>query len=322
MTPFLRHICSFPIIDREKGMVADVINPGVIVLASLRTTERVQFPYRFDIEDNIGEAIHIHYKDNIRIDLTTAEFTKLAEAMGDIIDAIVDVEGFSSRDFDPVALVGLSGSLPHLEKIEYVSMPLADIQVDTFDPDGNPILAGLPQSRVVKALNGITAENDAHTVQLNHIRFGDTERMTNQERVLFNLERVKRYGYPAGGDYITIDSRNRICDGQHRAACLYYLFGNIEVMVRRIYFGKTKEEMSRDWQRESEYELYIKEKEERMRQEAESRNRSWRQRLWNLISRYGWATWNKTEYDRHEYVERLTHIEEKLERLEQKLDSR
>lgn len=39
-------------------------NPGVLSLASL---EAVGADYRFEIEDNIGEAIHIHYKD-IRLD--------------------------------------------------------------------------------------------------------------------------------------------------------------------------------------------------------------------------------------------------------------
>lgn len=49
-----------------------MINPGVISLASLQDFKNLCFPYRFEIEDNIGEAIHIHFKD-IRLDLTTAE---------------------------------------------------------------------------------------------------------------------------------------------------------------------------------------------------------------------------------------------------------
>ena len=125
---------------------------------------------------------------------------------------------------------------------------------------------------------------------------------------------------------------------------MYYLFGNVEVMVRRLLYGNTKEEIFQDWQRESEaeYELYLKEQEEREeREERERREQEERERqekeeqeqeerrkhplkrkIWNIISRFGWATWNKTEYDRHEYVERLTHIEEKLENLDKKLDGR
>jgi hypothetical protein len=53
-------------------------NPGVIIL----TKEQLRgtfMHHRLDIEDNIGEGIHIHYK-NFRLDLTTKDFLKLAEA--------------------------------------------------------------------------------------------------------------------------------------------------------------------------------------------------------------------------------------------------
>ncbi len=242
-----------------------MINPGVITLASLNATERVCFPYRFEIEDNIGEAIHIHYKD-IRLDLTTKEFETLALSMAEIIDRIVDVEGFACKDFDPVVLVGISGGLPKLKKIEYRDLFLEDIQVDTYDEDGNPIYAGLEYSRVVKALNGICRENDDHLVQLNHYKNGSVERMTNQERVLFNLERIRKYGYPVGNEYIGVDAQNRIWDGQHRAACLYYLYGNIKVRVRQLFYDDTDEYLRniKSRQDDYEYELYIQEKQDEM----------------------------------------------------------
>ena len=53
-------------------------NPGVIIL----TKEQLRgtfMHHRLDIADNIGEGIHIHYK-NFRLDLTTKDFLKLAEA--------------------------------------------------------------------------------------------------------------------------------------------------------------------------------------------------------------------------------------------------
>lgn len=53
-------------------------NPGVIIL----TKEQLRgtfMHHRLDIEDNIGEGIHIHYK-NFRLDLTIKDFLKLAEA--------------------------------------------------------------------------------------------------------------------------------------------------------------------------------------------------------------------------------------------------
>lgn len=103
-------------------------NPGVLSLASL---EAVGADYRFEIEDNIGEAIHIHYKD-IRLDLTVAEFYDIAEQMDKMIDMVVDVEGFSSKDYDPVNLVGLAACLPDLVKVTEDEVWLADLLVDTY----------------------------------------------------------------------------------------------------------------------------------------------------------------------------------------------
>jgi len=53
-------------------------NPGVIVLTKtqLRNT---QLHHRLDIEDNIGEEMHIHYK-NFRMDYTVRDFLELARA--------------------------------------------------------------------------------------------------------------------------------------------------------------------------------------------------------------------------------------------------
>lgn len=292
-----------------------MVNPGVITLASLNTTERVKFPYRFEIEDNIGEAIHIHYK-NIRIDLTTKEFLKLADTIQNVMDAIVDVKEFSCRDFDPVNLVGLSGSLANLKEIQYFNLHLEDIMVDTFDGDGNQIYASIANSRVVKALNGITAENDGHTIQLNYMKQLSAERVSNQERLVYNLEHIRRYGYPTGKELIVVDADNHIWDGQHRAACLYYLYGNIEIPVRRLVFDVTQESIRNQAAKTygSEYELYLQEKKGKITDKAGLKDRVLR-----LIGRFIWTTWNKSEYDKAEYFEKISILEKKIEEIGQKL---
>ena len=49
-------------------------NPAVITLASLNGRNNTF--KRFQIEDNIGESIHLHV-DNMRIDLSVNEFFEL-----------------------------------------------------------------------------------------------------------------------------------------------------------------------------------------------------------------------------------------------------
>ena len=208
-------------------------NPAVLSLASLEAVGDVG--YRFEIEDNIGEAVHIHYKE-IRLDLTVQEFYEIAGRMEKVIDQIVDVEGFFCRDFDPVHLVGVSGLLADLEKITYDEVFLEDLLVDTYDEKGREVLRPLAESRVLKALHGMTVEND-NRKQINYYDADLLRRQTNSERLQYNLKQVKDHGYPAGRQLITLfDTKYRIYDGQHRAACLYFLYGNIKVKVRRLWF--------------------------------------------------------------------------------------
>ena len=54
------------------------VNAGVVVL-STTFLQNTTMNGRLDIEDNIGEGIHIHYK-NMRLDFTIKDFLHLAEA--------------------------------------------------------------------------------------------------------------------------------------------------------------------------------------------------------------------------------------------------
>lgn len=212
-------------------------NPGVVTLAAIK-----HFPYRFEVEDNIGEAIHIHYKD-IRLDLTINELVRLARDMEGAFNEIIDVEGFSCRDFDPVNLSEMAGILPDLESISYENVMLEDLLIDTFDELGEPVIRPLKESRVYKALKGDKAENNAHK-QTNLFKSSGAEPQTNRERLEYNLEQIREKGYPVGKEFIILfDDDYIIRDGQHRAACLYFLYGNISVPIRRLHFKKNSPEV-------------------------------------------------------------------------------
>lgn len=216
-----------------------MINPGVVTLASLNGFEYVNFPYRFCVEDNIGESIHIHFKD-IRLDLSVEDFTALADKAEGIIDKLVDAPGFEARRLDRTILLGLSAQLPYLTRVRIEKIRLEDILVDTFDEHGRPMTASLKHSRVLKALYGDTKENDEHRVQFNYFRRGSCERITNRERIRYNLEQIREHGYPYGDELIGLWANHVIFDGQHRAACLYYLYGNIDVPVQIFEFSNTQ----------------------------------------------------------------------------------
>jgi len=79
-------------------------NPGVIIL----TKEQLRGTYmhhRLDIEDNIGEEMHIHYK-NFRFDFTVRDFMELARAMDDSLHNLVKFKESGNNELE----VYLSGT--------------------------------------------------------------------------------------------------------------------------------------------------------------------------------------------------------------------
>ncbi len=131
-------------------------NPGVITLA---TDEK----YEIKIEDNIGEAIHIHYQ-NIRLDLTTAEFEKLTSCMNDVINELVPVAGFNSYNINPKNLVEISAFLHKLQKVQTDEMYLDDLLVNDISNKYVPL-------KKIKANKGERTKEFLQDEQI--ILFGD-----------------------------------------------------------------------------------------------------------------------------------------------------
>ena len=89
-------------------------NPAVIMLTDVSTKSGG----RFKIEDNIGEAIHIHY-DNFRIDLTIKEFFEFAELIEGCLISLIDNPDFNINNYDPSFLLDIYYMIPDLEGISF-----------------------------------------------------------------------------------------------------------------------------------------------------------------------------------------------------------
>lgn len=201
-------------------------NPGVIYLAQGKTKKYVSFR----IEDNIGEAIHIHYGE-LRISMTINDFLNAVGSMILAVDKLIQVPGFSSNDFDPVFLHDISHLLMDLESVEKTTIRMDDILVQTVGILGLPVIRSIKDSRVVKALHG----ND---VELNKYKQENLRGQSNIDRMNDIYESIKNKGYPYKEQYIVFfNIQNMIRDGQHRAACLYgYSGGGVDIPIIRLHF--------------------------------------------------------------------------------------
>lgn len=199
-------------------------NPSVIVLSECLTAKGDSFR----IEDNIGEAIHLHHGD-IRIDFTVQDFLTFSSMLQDALSAIVKVEGFCLEQFDPIFLAALGDGLCDLESVAVEQLSLAKLEVYTDSWIGQR-LRPLPESRVAYALKGLS-QNYMSNIQEN--LYGQS----NIDRLSMILEEVRSEGYPYKERYIVVfNDQNIIRDGQHRAAALYFLNGNQEIPIIRLWF--------------------------------------------------------------------------------------
>ena len=205
-------------------------NPGVVKLAHANVQgQKVWF------DDNVGESVHFHMQD-FRVDFKIPEFVRVTEELYDVVEDLIGVEGFVIRDYDAVFLEQiLISKLPDLEKVVYTKVFIQDMLIPKESK--NPMSKAcrkLTKSRCVQALNG-------DDKKANVKRPSDHVNQSGKERLQGILDSIKENGYPYNNNYIVMfNDDNVIRDGQHRAACLYHLYGNIEVPVVRLYFKDNK----------------------------------------------------------------------------------
>lgn len=182
---------------------------------------------RFWMDDNIGESIHIHI-DEIRVDLTNAEFTGMFSDICSALNELIAVEGFDCRKISPDFLLNtLWHKLRYLRAVKPDTVPLKEMECSF-----NGTYQKIPESETVKMLETGLKGVDCP-------RHADSKVKNKLENI---LGRVKNNGYPFDGRYIIMFGEdNVIRDGQDYAACLWHALGDVSVPVLRFSFDKENE---------------------------------------------------------------------------------
>ena len=201
-------------------------NPGVKYLATKRLSNGVEFR----VEDNIGEAIHIHYGDEIRLDVSINELLEINNKSSLILNELLKETNFNTKYFDSLFLNMISDYLINLERVEFCKIELESIKAETRGFLGLPVFRSIKKSRIVKALEGKTKEIESY-------RQENYPGQSNSSRLESMLDKISKEGYPFSNKYIVLfNDQNIVRDGQHRAGCLYFLNGNCEIDVIRMHF--------------------------------------------------------------------------------------
>jgi hypothetical protein len=204
-------------------------NPGIRTIFTYKSS-RVK---KFAIEDNLGEAIHIHL-DNFRLDFSINSFLNFSQLIYDSLEELNLFHGYSIKSFDIYFLLLISPFLRDLISIEIKKKKLKNLQCVVRNNIGRISIRKVKDIPAFKYLYGDRAEFEKYN-QFNY------ERQDNINRLNTLLNNIKINGYPYNNNYIISFSRqeNLIRDGAHRAAVLTYLYGEehvIDIMV--FYFNK------------------------------------------------------------------------------------
>ena len=210
-------------------------NPGVIILES--QSGKKKFFKRFQIEDNIGESIHIHI-DSMRFDLTIKEFLELSELIRESIDSLNVFKDYSVDNFDESFILECSSFIDKLVKIEKHKIKLGQLKCLVRSKNDFMRVKKIKESPIYNFLLG-KEEKFKEYNQENY------KNITNIFRIKNLKNSLDKNGYPHNKNYIILfDNDNIIRDGQHRASILMHKYGEQkEIEVLRFYFNGSKHKL-------------------------------------------------------------------------------
>jgi hypothetical protein len=210
-------------------------NPGVIILASANKIGRnVE---RFDIEDNIGESIHIHI-NNIRLDLSVSEFLHLAEQLERCSFKLDIFKKFKLDKIDPFFLYEIRSLLRDLDSISTKRVDLNKVKCLVRKKIPKIGYLALPQKIMQTPVYKYLSGNKKEFLQYNQ---QNLPWMDNVKRLMKLKNSMAVDEYPSQGQYIILfNGQNYIRDGQHRAAILMHNDNGVSKIEAKVLVMKFK----------------------------------------------------------------------------------
>ncbi len=216
-------------------------NVGVMILASSTVPAAPElYPTRLQIEDNIGEAIHIHWRE-LRLDFSVRDFLALADACQTALERLehkpiqLNPQRSNQVHLPPSFVRNLGAFQDKIIGTEITEEYLDDLNaIVYFAAGGSTGFKPKPisQSAPYLALESVAGEAAYSEYQR---QFSTCGHSLEHFRQL--VESMLRHGYPAHDEFIVLfGDEPFIRDGQHRAAVLRYYLGNAKVPVVRLHF--------------------------------------------------------------------------------------
>ena len=207
-------------------------NPGVINLFSI--FKKSGIIQRFQVEDNIGESIHIHI-NNLRLDLTIDEFYKLVNSMRKNLNELSKpLDLLNKYEIDPLFFRLLAPFLKDLNSTKIKKIKIKDLKFIVRKKYSILPEVLIPESiinsPIYRSLLG--KESIDNYKQINYPGISNKKRL-NSLRDDLTLESYNK----SKSFVICFNDQLYVRDGQHRCAVLAKKYGiNAEIDVLFLNF--------------------------------------------------------------------------------------
>ncbi|MBR4721106.1 MAG: hypothetical protein IK057_05025 [Clostridia bacterium] len=191
---------------------------------------------RFQVEDNLGEAIHVHI-DDLRVSMTVEEYRRFVKAVLDAADQLFALKGldWNLLDYSSFDWPWLNG-YDRIQSIRIEPIKLSELYTASFflDKPFLPINTKINKSRLYRAFKGDFRGIDSYK-QVNMFN------VSNRQRLMQMYEHISKNGYPFENKYIMTNQFGLIYDGDHRAVCLMKIHGkDYEIPVIKLVLDNEK----------------------------------------------------------------------------------
>lgn len=199
-------------------------NPAVFELSKDEINQQI-----ICIEDNIGEAIHLHIGP-FRIDMTVKEFEEITLKFQKVLEYLIPLKNFEILKYDTFFLKKIAKSLPYLNKIEKKIISIKDLKIKYENEQQEVNSYYIYESPLYKFYNNLE-ENFEKYDEENFIFQSNYER--NIYVYNFILENDKNYKE----NKICVDSEGYILDG-YKTVCALAKKNGIEkkIEIEIMYF--------------------------------------------------------------------------------------
>ena len=207
-------------------------NPGVINLFSKYKWFGVI--KRFQVEDNIGESIHIHI-NNLRIDLTIKEFYKLVDSMRESCNKLNEpLELLKDYNIDPLFLTLLAPYLKDLKSTSVKKIKLKELKFLVRKK-----YSSLPEMLIPRSIeNTLIYKSLKGDKRIKNYKQLNCPGISNNDRINKLIRNFTLDSYQKSNSYITcFNNQLYVRDGQHRCAILAEKYGiNTEIDILFLNF--------------------------------------------------------------------------------------